>query len=100
MQAISMAGSWRVGAKLRQIVIFRRGDDWRLLATMVNLEPALRGCQPCPPGEIWLDDSDVVLVPKSAILEADDFIELVFTRGIYGVFPMTVSLNFSKLSSL
>ena len=31
IQAISMAGSWRVGANLRQIVVFRRGDDWRLL---------------------------------------------------------------------
>ena len=37
LQALSMAGSWRVGANLRQIVIFRRGDDWRLLATMVDL---------------------------------------------------------------
>ena len=100
IQAISLAGSWKVGAMLRQIVVFRRGDDWRLLATIVNLDAALRGCQPSPPGEIWLDDSDVVLVPKSPILQADDFIELVFTRGIYGVFPMNATLNFSKLSSL
>jgi len=100
LQAISMAGSWNVGANLRQIVVFRRGDDWRLLATMLNLEAALRGHQPCPPGEIWLSDSDVIIVPKSLILEADDFINLVFTRGIYGVFPMTVALNFSKFSTL
>jgi polysaccharide biosynthesis/export protein len=100
IQAISLAGSWNVGARLRQVVVFRRGDDWRLLATMVNLDPALRGCQPSPPGEIWLDDSDVVLVPKSAILQADDFINLVFTRGIYGVFPMSTTLNFSKMSTL
>ena len=88
LQALSMAGSWRVGANLRQIVIFRRGDDWRLLATMVDLDAALHGKQPCPPGELWLSDSDVVIVPKSAILVADDFINLVFTRGIYGVFPV------------
>jgi polysaccharide export outer membrane protein len=100
LQALSMAGSWKVGANKRQIVVFRRGDDWRLLATMVNLDAALRARQPNPPGEIWLNDSDVVLVPKSAILEADDFINLVFTRGIYGVFPVTTSLNFSKLSTL
>ena len=100
MQAISMAGSWRVGANLRQIVVFRRGDDWRLLATMINLEGALFGNQPCPPGEIWIDDSDVIIVPKSKILIADDFIDLVFTRGIYGVFPMINSIHFSKLSTL
>jgi polysaccharide export outer membrane protein len=99
-QAISMAGSWNNGANLRQIVIFRRGHDWRLLATMVNVHAALHGKQPCPPGEIWLSDSDVVIVPKNPILVADDFIELVFTRGIYGVFPLDVSINFAKLSTL
>ena len=100
LQSLSMAGSWRVGANLRQIVVFRRGDDWRLLATMVNLEGALLGHQLCPRDEIWVDDSDVIIVPKSPILVADDFINLVFTRGIYGVFPMYTTLNFSKLSSL
>ena len=100
LQAVAMAGSWRVGANLRQIVVFRRGDDWRLLATLINLEGALFGNQPCPRGEIWIDDSDVIIVPKGKILIADDFIELVFTRGVYGVFPMINSIQFSKLSSL
>ncbi len=100
LQALSMAGSWNVGANLRQIVVFRRGDDWRLMATMVDLQAALHGNQPCPAGEIWLSDSDVIIVPKSRILVADDFIDLVFTRGIYGVFPLSSVINFSKLSSL
>jgi polysaccharide export outer membrane protein len=100
LQALSMAGSWNVGANIRQIVVFRRGDDWRLMATMLNLDAALHGKQPCPPGEIWLSDSDVIIVPKSRILVADDFINLVFTRGIYGVFPLSSVINFSKLSSL
>ncbi len=100
IQALSMAGSWNVGANLRQVVVFRRGDDWRLMATMLNLHRALYAKQPCPPGEIWLSDSDVVLVPKQPILVADELIDLVFTRGIYGVFPLSASLNFSKLSSL
>jgi polysaccharide export outer membrane protein len=100
IQALSMAGSWNNGANLRQIVVFRRGDDWRLMASMIDLEAALYGKQARPCGEIWLDDSDVIIVPKSAILRTDDFIELVFTRGLYGVFPMTANLNFSKLSTL
>jgi polysaccharide biosynthesis/export protein len=100
LQCIGMAGSWRVGANLRQIVVFRRGDDWRLLATMINLEGALFGNQPCPRGEIWIDDSDVIIIPKSKILVADDFINLTFTRGIYGVFPMVNSIQFTKLSTL
>jgi polysaccharide export outer membrane protein len=100
LQAMAMAGSWNVGANLCQVVVFRRGDDWRLLATMVDLQGALRGKQPCPKGEIWLSDSDVVIVPKGRILEADDFINLVFTRGLYGVFPMQASINFQKLGGL
>ena len=50
--------------------------------------------------EAALRDSDVVLIPKSPILCADDVINLVFTRGIYGVFPMSATLNFAKLSSI
>ena len=101
LQAISLAGSWNVGANLRQVVIFRRGDDWRLLGTMVNLQAALLGNDLCPSGEIWLSDSDIVIVPKSKILIADDFINLVFTRGIYGVIPMQgINLSFAKLSTL
>lgn len=100
LQALSMAGGWNVGANLRHIVIFRRGDDWRLMATVVNLEKALCGKDPCPAGEIWLNDSDVVLVPKGSILVANEFIEQVFTRGIYGVFPLDASINFAKASSL
>jgi polysaccharide export outer membrane protein len=95
-----MAGGWNVGANLRQVVVFRRGDDWRLMATMLDLHAALFGKQPCPPGEIWLSDSDIVILPKSKILATDDFIELVFTRGLYGVLPTSASLNFSKLSTL
>lgn len=100
LQAIAMAGSWNVGAYLRQVVVLRRGEDWRLMATMLNLRPPLYGKQPCPPDEIWISDSDIVIVPKNPILVADDFIELVFTRGIYGVFPMNATLNFAKLSTL
>lgn len=100
LQSIAMAGSWNVGANISQVVVFRRGDDWRLMATMVNLEGALRGKQPSPPGEIWLSDSDVVIVPKGRILEFDDFINLVFTRGLYGVFPMQASIAFQKLNTI
>ena len=42
-----------------------------------------------------------MIVPKSKILIADDFINLVFTRAIYGVIPMQgISLSFAKLSTL
>ncbi len=100
LQALAMAGSWNVGANISQVVVFRRGDDWRLTATMIDLQGALRGKQPCPKGEIWLSDSDVIIVPKGRILEADDFINLVFTRGLYGVFPLYSNLTFAKLATI
>jgi len=101
MQAIALAGGWNNGGNLRHIVVFRRAEDWRLMATKLDLRGALLGERPCPADEIWLRDSDIVVVPKSHLLRTNDFIELIFTRGIYGVLPMQgISLNFQKLSSL
>jgi polysaccharide export outer membrane protein len=96
MQALAQAGSWNVGANLRQIVIFRRGDDWRLMATTVNLQGALLlANQPCPPGELWVNDSDVILVPKGPLLLTDDYINLIFTRGLYSVVPFTTNYQWN-----
>jgi len=100
MQAIALAGGWNVGAHLRQMVVFRRDENWRLMATRLHLFGALYGNEPCPASEIWLRDSDIVVVPKSPILTIDDFIELAFTRGLYGVLPTNFAINFSKLSTL
>ncbi|MEX0792214.1 MAG: polysaccharide biosynthesis/export family protein [Pirellulaceae bacterium] len=101
IQSIALAGGWNVGANLREIVVFRRAEDWRLVATKLDLQGALYGKRPAPSDELWLRDADVIVVPKSPILWADEFIELVFTRGIYGVVPFQgIALNFSKLSSI
>jgi polysaccharide export outer membrane protein len=89
MQAISMAGSWTVGGHITHVVVFRRAEDWRLIATVLDLRPALLGKRPCPASEIWVSDADLIIVPKSKILRADNFIDLVFTRGIYGVMPIS-----------
>ncbi len=101
MQAIALAGSWNIGANLRQIVIFRRGDDWRLMATTVNLQGAmLFANQPCPPGELWVSDSDVILVPKGPLLLTDEYINLVFTRGIYGVVPFSTNYSWNNINTV
>jgi polysaccharide biosynthesis/export protein len=100
MQSIALAGGWNNGANLRQMVVFRRDDCWRLMATKVNVHGALYGKRPCPADEIWLRDSDIVLVPKTAVLVADDAVNLLFTRGLYSVFPLNATINFAKLSSL
>jgi polysaccharide biosynthesis/export protein len=93
MQAIGMAGSWQQGANLRQVVVFRRGPDWRLMATMLDLRGALYGRRPVPADDIWLNDSDIVLVTKTPIQQADELIEQVFTRGLYSVVPIQTIWN-------
>lgn len=98
MQAIALAGGWNNGGNLRQIVVFRRDDRWQLMATKLNVRPALYGKRPCPADDIWLRDSDILLVPKTPLLVADDAINLLFTRGLYSVLP--VSASFAFLSDL
>ncbi len=102
IQAIALAEGSRLGGNLRQVVVFRRGDDWRLMATMVDVRGALYGRRPVPADDIWLNDSDVVLVPKSAIQIADDIIEQVFTRGVYAAFPREIvfGIDFASGSAL
>lgn len=101
IQALTLAGSWNNGANLREIVVLRRTDDWRLMATKLDLRGALLGERPCPADDIWVRDSDIIIVPKSPILLLDNFINLVFTQGLYGVVPFQgLSVNFSKASTI
>ena len=87
MQAIALAGGWNYGGNLWHTIIFRRGDDWRLMATALDLRGSLYGHRPCPADEIWINDSDIVLVPKSGVLVAENIIALLFREGIFRVVP-------------
>jgi polysaccharide export outer membrane protein len=105
MQAISLAGgiTTSAAANLRQVVILRRQEDWHMIATMIDLyDPIVRGAAKCAPvNDLWVADTDIVVVPKTRILVFDEFIELLFARGIYGVLPVQgVSVGFAKTSSL
>jgi len=94
--AIAMANGWLQGANTRQIVVFRRGPDWRLMATMIDLRGALYAKRPVPADDIWLNDSDIVLVPKTPIQQADEVIDQYITRGIYSVVPRDVIWNLNS----
>lgn len=92
--AISMAGGYLPGANMRQVVVFRRAEDWRMITTMLDLRGAVLAKRPTPADEIWLRDGDVVIVPKSPIRVFNHFVQQVFTEGIYGVVPFGgVSIN-------
>lgn len=95
LAALALAGDTNIGANLRQIVVFRRGDDWRLLATMVDVQGAKYARRPAPADDIWINDSDVIVVPKSPIHVANEFIAQFFSQGLYSMFPQFAFGNFS-----
>jgi polysaccharide export outer membrane protein len=101
MQALTLAGGWNIGGNLRQIVIFRRTEDWRLVATRVDVRGALYGSRPCPADELWVRDSDILVIPKQPIQVVDDVINLFLTQGLYRVIPnQGFSINFTKANIL
>jgi polysaccharide export outer membrane protein len=100
MQAIALAGGWNIGGNVRQVVIFRRDENWCLKATKIDVRAPLYGQDPCPVNDVWLRENDLVIVPKSRILCATDVINLYFTRGVYAVFPINYVYDFSQSSGI
>jgi polysaccharide export outer membrane protein len=100
LQAITLAGGRINGGNLREIVVFRRGEDWRLLATKLDLNGAWNGERPIPSDEIWIRDSDVVAVPRMPIQRFDDLVELYMTRGVYSVFPIGFGYTLNGTSTV
>jgi polysaccharide export outer membrane protein len=98
MQAITLAGGYENGGNVRQVVVFRRDENWCLKATIVDVHAPLYGKDPCTVNDIWLRDNDMVIVPKTRILCATDVIDLYFTRGAYAVFPVSFFANLSQAS--
>lgn len=98
MQAIAAAGGWNVGANIEQVVVFRRNENWQLVATMVDLRQAFLGRRSHPAGEIWAADYDLIIVPKSKILLFDNWAQLVFTKGVYAILPIHGSFSLYFLS--
>lgn len=93
--ALASAGGTLPGGNLRQIVIFRRAEDWRLVSTMLDLSGAIYGKRPTPADEIWVRDGDVIIVPEKPIRRFDNWVRQIFTEGIYGIVPFAgVSVNY------
>ncbi|KAA5547357.1 sugar ABC transporter substrate-binding protein [Roseiconus nitratireducens] len=91
--AIARAGGHLPGGNMRQVVIFRRAEDWRLVSTMLDLQGAVLGKRPTPADEIWLRDGDVVIVPDKPIERFDNWAEQVFSSGIYRLSPINIEVR-------
>lgn len=98
LQSISLAGGWINGANLRRVVVLRRDADWRMKAVLLNIEGVLYGERAIPRDEIWLRDSDIVIVPKNAVRVIDDAIQLAMTDGLYSIFPFLANGVFFDLN--
>jgi polysaccharide biosynthesis/export protein len=95
-QALSLAGGLKLGANNRQVVIFRRAEDWRLISTVLDLRGAHLGKRPTPSDEIWLRDSDLIIVPPRPITRFNNATQQIFTEGLYRIVPfqgLTVQRN-------
>ncbi len=97
--ALALAGGEIPGGNLRQVVIFRRGENFELYSTLLDLRQAVLGRQAHPCDEIWVRDGDVIILPRTPVRVMDNFIRLVFTEGIYGVMPFNTNYNFNNRSN-
>lgn len=93
LSAIAQAGGHLPEANMRQVVVLRRAEDWRLVSTMLDLQGAVFGKRPTPSDEIWLQDGDVVIVPERPIVRLNNWLEQIFTRGVYAGIPVFFDLN-------
>ena len=101
IQAIALAEGENVGGNLRQVIVFRRDENWRLTATRLDLNGALLGRRPYPSDEIWLRDSDIVLVPQKPIQRFSDAVNLYLASTLYSIFPQQgVVFDFDGFTSL
>lgn len=85
--AIAAAGGHLPGGNMRQVVVFRRAQDWRLVSTILDLNGAVRGKRPTPSDEIFVQDGDVIIVPDKPIQIFDNWVRQVFIEGVYGIVP-------------
>ena len=96
-QAIALAGNWREGANLRQVIIFRRDANWNLLAARVDLQSLEDEEAASPPTELWLRDADIVLVPSGPISVIEEAIDLVFASGVHSIYPVIFTDGLTQL---
>ncbi len=101
MQAIALAGGFNSSGNLRQIIVFRRDQNYKLMATKLDLAGALFGKRPHPSDEIWLRDSDIVLIPPQPIQRLSEQVNRYLVQTLYAIFPQQgVAFNFDNFTSL
>jgi len=91
LQAIARAGGYTSGACLSDVVVLRSDGLEKPMVFKVDLEKTLASGVMYP--GLNVQPADIIYVPKSALQNADDLIEKIFTKGIYGVVPFSSSFT-------
>jgi len=106
LQALAAAGGINKRACADQILVIRRKGLPVPEATVMSLWSLINKDNKAKAGEMpdfsnlrydfYLSDMDIVYVPSSALAVTGDWVELVFTRIVYGIMPHTfyTGLNF------
>ena len=80
MQSISQAGGLKDGARKKEILVIRRGDQGKPAVLKVNLDKAMSGKDMSQ--DIYLAPFDVVFVPRSAIGNVNEFVDYYIRKNI------------------
>ncbi len=105
LMAVAQAGSYKPArAELSKVLLIRRRNLAYPQTLIVNLRKLLEPTLESGSGkvanataafrrDIWLEDGDIVYVPTKKLAERADYIEYVWTRGIYAVVPINYSIT-------
>lgn len=91
LQAIVAAGGFKVGAKARNVMLIRKGEDGKPLFFTLDLSDSRNG-KPVP-DDVYLQPYDVVYVPATAITKAGDFVDQYINR----IVPQAVTFGVNWL---
>ena len=101
LQALALAQGINPGSNLRQIIVLRRDQNWRLTATKLDLAGALYGKRGQPSDEIWLRNDDIILVPPKPIQRFSEAVNLYLSNTLYQIFPQQgVAFDFDGFTPL
>ncbi|MCK5114066.1 MAG: polysaccharide biosynthesis/export family protein [Phycisphaerae bacterium] len=107
IQAIAQAGSYKPKrAELSKVLLLRKHTIRQPNAAIINvgqlLDNQVKGTNVTVVADsakfrydVWLEDGDIVYVPTTALAKRADYIEYVWTRGIYAIVPITFSANYA-----
>jgi polysaccharide biosynthesis/export protein len=88
LDAIAMAGGHNTRrARLGDVVVFRNDGLERPVAFKLDIASALKRGDSF--ANVRVKPADIIYVSKGRLTSANDVIEQVFTRGIYGIMPFT-----------